>query len=150
MDVMKSGLQSLDDLKQEIENNKKSTQVDEKDAFDQLKAQKTIYRDKDGKVITESGMGDLVLSKKDKLKKMNQDRLKMWSKGIVQEQGREEDNMEELKTKNDGADYDNAVDRDYKQQNRFGDPLKEIKKHHLGKATDKDRNVLWSRKIFPP
>jgi pre-mRNA-splicing factor CWC26 len=149
LDNMKSGLQSLDDLKAGMEQNKKLNQIDEKDAFDQLKSQQTVYRDKDGKIITDSEMSSLMISKKDKLRQMNQERLNLWSKGIVQthEKGRDE---EELKAKNDGKEYDNLVDQELKQQHRFGDPIKEIRKHQKGKASEKDKQVLWSRKVFPP
>jgi hypothetical protein len=151
LDGMKAGLQSVEELKDNVEKNKKLNQISEKDAFDQIKAQKTIYRDKDGKVITDNQMSDLMVSKKDKLKIMNQERLNMWNKGVVQTQEKyKQKDMEELKAEGNGEEYDKRVDQDYKEAHRFGDPIGEIRKHQKGKATDKDKRVLWSRKIFPP
>lgn len=150
-DEMKAGLQSLDDLKKGIEENKKNMQLDEKDAFDQMKAQKTVYRDKDGRVITGDKMDDIMAHPKDKLRKLNEERLNMWSKGVVQTQQKlSQKEKEELKAAGDGEEYEQAVDQEEKQATRFGDPIAEIRKHQTGTATDKDKRVLWSRKIFPP
>jgi hypothetical protein len=149
-DGMISGLQSVEQLKQGLEQNKRSTQINETEAFDQLKGQKTVYRDKDGKVITDNEMSNLVVSKKDKLRQMNQERLNMWSKGLVQTQGRADRGMEELKAKDEGQEYDRLVDEEFQKAQRFGDPMKEIKKYQKGKASAKDKSVLWSRKVFPP
>jgi hypothetical protein len=151
LDDMKAGLQSVEELKQNIEKNQNTNKLSEKDAFDQIKAQKTIYRDKDGKAISDIQMSDLMVSKKDKLKIMNQERLNMWNKGVVQTQEKfKQKDMEELKADGDGQEYDKLVDQEYKQAHRFGDPISEIRKYQKGKATDKDKRVLWSRKIFPP
>jgi len=151
MDEMKSGLQSLDDLKKGIEENKKNNQMDEKEAFDQMKAQKTVYRDQNGRVIKGDAMSDMMLNPKDKLRKLNQERLNMWSQGVVQTQEKfNSKDQEELKAENDGKEYDRVVDQEYKEASRFGDPISEIRKHQAGTATDRDKRVLWSRKIFPP
>ena len=62
-DSMKSGLQSIDDIKKSIENSKKINQISESEAFDQLKGQKTVFRDKDGKIISENEMASMMVSK---------------------------------------------------------------------------------------
>ena len=148
---MKAGLQSLDDLKSSIEAKNKNNQMSETQAFDQMKGQKTIYRDKDGKIISNDSMGELMLSSKDKLRKMNEKRLNMWSQGVVQTQQKQKSRgIEELKAEKDGEEYDKAIDEEYKTASRFGDPISEIRKHQRGKATEKDKRILWSRKIFPP
>ena len=135
LDNAKSGLQTAEDLKKEIEANKQSNIMDEADAFDQLKAQKAVIRGKDGAILDSSQL-QKVGTTKDKIKQMNLDRLSMWSKGVVQTQKRQGQAA-------DGED-------DIKQRDWFGDPMNEIRKYKKGEATDKDKRVLWSRKLFPP
>lgn len=134
-DNMRSGLQTAEELAKEIEENKRSTQMNETEAFDQLKAQKTVIRDKDGRAINNTGEG--LVSNKDRIVQMNVDRLAMWSKGVVQTQ---------KTVGNNEVDPESHL----KQGHRFGDPMAEIRLHQRGEATDRDQKKLWSRKIFPP
>lgn len=144
---MASGLQSLEDIRKANEAKQKVSMVSEAEAFDNAKGQKAVYRDKDGRIISETEKAESMMSKKDKLKLMNQQRLNMWSRGVVQIQERRDRNQPKDTKEDDG---DKQVDEELKERQRFGDPIKEIRKYQKGNATDKDKTVLWSRKIFPP
>ena len=79
---------------------------------------------------------------------MNEERLNMWNRGVVQIQEKQ-NKMQSNKFGKEG-ESDHEYDKELQQQNRFGDPMKEIRKYQRGTATDKDKTVLWSRKVFPP
>ena len=72
----------------------------------------------------------------------------MWNRGVVQIQEKQNKMQSNKFGKEDESDHE--YDKELQKQNRFGDPMKEIRKYQRGTATDKDKTVLWSRKVFPP
>ena len=130
-----AGLQTVEEHNRTVNANMQSLKQSEVEAFDQIKQQKAVIRDKDGRKLDQKDIQAAAVTDKEKIAQMNMERLSMWSKGVVQTQ------------KNDPNDQ---YDKQLKESDRFGDPMKEIRKYQKGTATEKDKKKLWSRKVFPP